>query len=62
MGTLESIYAGVAMVGIPLFGDQIINVDSYKRKGIAASLDYRNITENALTEAINTILEDPTYR
>ncbi|XP_033219244.1 UDP-glucuronosyltransferase 2B31-like [Belonocnema kinseyi] len=62
MGTLESIYAGVAMVGIPLFGDQFLNIGSYQKKRIAVSLDYRNITETALTEAINTVLNDPAYR
>ena len=62
MGTLESIYAGVAMVGIPLFGDQIINIKSYEEKKMAVSLDYKNISETEFTKAINTVLKDPEFR
>ena len=62
MGTLESMYCGVPMVGIPLFGDQIINIKTYVEKKMAVSLNYRNITEKALTDAVNKILKTPDFK
>lgn len=62
MGTLESLYCGVPMVGIPLFGDQIVSIKSYQDKQMAVSLNYRNITENEFTNAINTVMKNPKFR
>ncbi|EFN80926.1 UDP-glucuronosyltransferase 2B4 [Harpegnathos saltator] len=63
MGMQEAISYGVPMVGIPLFGDQRINIQSYVRKKVAISLDsIHDVTEEKLTSALNTILKDPTYR
>lgn len=62
MSTLESIYCGVPMVGIPLFGDQIINIKSQQERKMAISMSYKNITKNEFTNAIKTVLENPEYR
>ncbi|XP_046836138.1 uncharacterized protein LOC124431841 [Vespa crabro] len=62
MGTTESIYCGVPMIGIPLFGDQKINIQNYVDRKIAISLDsFQEITEEKLTNALETILNDPSY-
>ncbi|XP_033345713.1 UDP-glucuronosyltransferase-like isoform X2 [Bombus vosnesenskii] len=63
MGTLEAIYFGIPMIGIPLFGDQITNMRNAANKNIAVNLgSAENITEENLYSAIDTILHDETYR
>lgn len=63
MGTMEAIYYGIPMVGIPLFGDQATNVANAQSKKIAVSLNsIENVTEETLSAAINTVLYDETYR
>ena len=62
MSTQESLYAGVPMVGIPLFGDQQINVRSQVRKQSAILIQLDEITETKVTESLTEILKNPTYR
>jgi len=63
MGTTEAIYCAVPMVGIPLFGDQRINIQNYVNKKVAISLEsIDDVTEEKLTSALNDILKDPSYR
>ncbi|EFN87669.1 UDP-glucuronosyltransferase 2B13 [Harpegnathos saltator] len=63
MGTQEAISYGVPMIGIPLFGDQRVNIQSYVKKKVAISLNsISDVTEEKLTSALNTILKDPIYR
>ncbi|XP_032679120.1 UDP-glucuronosyltransferase 2A3-like isoform X2 [Odontomachus brunneus] len=63
MGTQEAINYEVPMIGIPLFGDQSVNIKSYVKKKVAISLNsIKNVTEEKLTSALNSILNDPTYR
>jgi len=51
------------MIGIPLFGDQYVNIQNYVNKKVAISFNsVNNITEEKLTSAINNILKDPSYR
>jgi len=59
MGTMEAVYSGVPMVGIPLFGDQFHNLRNYEDKGIAVRLDYTSITKERVLKALREVLENP---
>lgn len=62
MGTLESIYAAVPMVGFPLFTDQIQNMKKYEEMKIAILLEHESVTSKKFTDALNMVLKYPKYR
>ncbi|XP_039443467.1 UDP-glycosyltransferase UGT5-like [Culex pipiens pallens] len=61
LGTSESLTHGKPMVGIPIFGDQMMNVEKGVRAGYSYLLDYDDITEESVAKAINTVLGTPSY-
>ncbi|KAL7302509.1 hypothetical protein TKK_0005151 [Trichogramma kaykai] len=62
MGTMEAIYNAVPMIGFPLFSDQYMNVDLYKRKGVAIKLEWSNITRESFEFALFEVLNNPLYK
>lgn len=63
MGSMEAIYFGIPMIGIPLFGDQYMNIRKAANMKIAVNLEsIDDVTEENLYNAINTVLHDETYR
>lgn len=62
MGTMEAVYNGVPMVGIPLFGDQFHNVKNFEEEGIAVKVDYTSITKEKVLKALREVLENPRYK
>lgn len=62
MGTMEAVYNGVPMVGIPLFGDQFHNVKNFEEEGIAVRVDYTAITKEKVLKALREVLENPRYK
>lgn len=61
LGMTEAVYEAVPLLGIPLFGDQMMNMRRAVAKGYALTLDYRNITESNVYEAINELLKNPKF-
>lgn len=61
MSTQESVAYAVPMIGIPLFGDQFLNIKLHVRKGTALKVELSEITEQTLTQAIQKIINDPSY-
>lgn len=57
-GTIEAIYHGVPLIGIPMFGDQNANMKQATNLGFAVQLEFSEIDEPILENAINTILND----
>ncbi|XP_043467687.1 UDP-glycosyltransferase UGT5-like [Leptopilina heterotoma] len=57
----EAMYFGVPMIGIPLFGDQMMNINLLMSKNLAVKLNYEQMTEKHLDEALNKLLYDPKY-
>jgi len=50
---------GVPLIGIPMFGDQLLNMQKSVSSGYAYSLEYSELTEDKIIDAVNTVLEDP---
>ena len=61
-GTTEAVEEGVPLLGIPIFGDQGMNVQRAVRKGYALSLDFEDINEENFGNALNELLTNPKYK
>jgi glucuronosyltransferase len=61
LGTTEALVAGVPVIGIPVFGDQRLNIARAVDAGYGESLYFRDITEEKVSEALNKILNNPKY-
>lgn len=59
LSTIEAVHHGVPMVGIPIFGDQKMNMAQATLKKFAVAVDYDELTEEKLTNAVNEILRNP---
>lgn len=55
----ESKYHGVPIVGMPIGIDQGTNADSIVDEGWAVKVDFSNLKENELEQAIRTVLDTP---
>jgi glucuronosyltransferase len=53
----EAVHRGVPMVGIPIYGDQALNMAKVVSAGLGVLLEFRNIT----TGAVQEVLENPRY-
>ncbi|XP_023937620.2 UDP-glucosyltransferase 2 [Bicyclus anynana] len=60
--TDEAIEAGVPLVGIPMIWDQWYNVNKYVQLKIGIKLDINTMTESNLKEAIESVLNDESYK
>lgn len=58
----EVITAGVPIIGIPMFADQKLNIKSIVRKGAGLWLEFDDINNVTLFNALNAVLHDSRYR
>lgn len=49
------------MVGTPVFGDQMANMDMVSNKYWGLRVDYKNLSEKSLDWALNEVLNNPMY-
>jgi UDP-N-acetylglucosamine:LPS N-acetylglucosamine transferase len=57
----ESIYHNVPVVGIPIIGDQDMNMHRAQQAGYGLLLEYKNVTSESVQWALNTVLKEKRY-
>lgn len=57
--TIEAVYFGKPIIGIPFFADQSVNINSVIRRGGGVQLDLRDISEEKISAALSEILNNP---
>ncbi|KAK9736938.1 UDP-glucoronosyl and UDP-glucosyl transferase [Popillia japonica] len=57
----ESVYHGVPVLGIPVFGDQDTNMLNAEIRGFGISLPYKEFTEEKFASALDRILNDSSF-
>lgn len=58
LSTLESLYHAVPILGIPIWGDQERNIESYVTTGWALKLKYEHLTEQSFRWAVTEMLNN----
>lgn len=58
LSTTEAVERGVPIVGIPIFGDQPMNMRQSVNAGVGLSLDFDLLSEENLLEAIQEVLNN----
>ena len=61
LGTTEAMVEGVPILGIPVFGDQKMNMVQATSQGYALKIDLEEITEENVSNALNELLSNPKY-
>ncbi|XP_043267265.1 UDP-glycosyltransferase UGT5-like [Venturia canescens] len=61
LGLSESVWAGVPMIAIPMYGDQFYNAAAAKARGVAEVLRWNDLTERDLRQAVDRVFNDSGY-
>ncbi|XP_022230648.1 UDP-glycosyltransferase UGT5 [Drosophila obscura] len=61
MGTSEAVSSGVPIVGMPMYGDQSLNIESLVQRGMALRLDFHKLSEQTVYETVTKAL-DPSFK
>ena len=61
LGTTEALVEGVPVLGIPVFGDQRMNMAKAVTRGYGLQVEYNGITEEKVSKALNELLSNPKY-
>ncbi|KRT79303.1 Glycosyltransferase, partial [Oryctes borbonicus] len=61
LSTVEALHRGIPIVGIPIYGDQKLNMANAVRRGQGVVIDFTTISEESLTNSLNEVLNNPKY-
>lgn len=59
LSTIEAVYRGVPIIGIPIFADQPSNMRLAENAGYGKSLDFHSVTSESLQRTIEEMISDP---
>lgn len=62
LSTMEALYYGKPIIGIPFFNDQKFNMARAVSQGYGLTLDYDTLSEESIKGAIDTIFNDDSFR
>ncbi|KAK9891158.1 hypothetical protein WA026_013475 [Henosepilachna vigintioctopunctata] len=62
LSTIEAMYHAVPVLGIPIYGDQRLNIPSAVKKGYALQLNLEDLNEETLYTYIEEIMTNPKYK
>jgi len=57
----EAIHRGVPVLGIPIFGDQSLNMNKAVTAGYGLSIRLNNVTMESLLWSIREMIDNPKY-
>ncbi|KAJ6644162.1 UDP-glycosyltransferase UGT5 [Pseudolycoriella hygida] len=61
LGSFESLWRGVPVIGIPFGFDQTSNIMKLRENGMAEMLDYHTTTMELIRDTLQKVLENPKY-
>jgi glucuronosyltransferase len=56
MSSIEAVYRGIPVVGIPFFLDQKVNARKLVTRGLGVQLDYNTLTKETVLTAVREVL------
>ena len=62
LGTTEALVEGVPVLGLPVFGDQKMNMAKAVSREYGLKIDLDEITEEKVSKALNDLLSNPKYK
>lgn len=62
LGISESVYVGLPMIMVPMYGDQFHNAAAVKTRGSSVVLEFNNLNEESLRHAIDEVFNNTRYR
>jgi len=61
LSTQEAIHRGVPLLGIPIFGDQSLNMNRAVTAGYGLMIQFNNVTMESLLWGIKEMIDNPEY-
>lgn len=61
-GTLETVYHGVPIITLPVFGDQDSNAAKVVEAGYGLRIELKTVTEKELITSITRVVVEPRFR